>query len=110
MSSIECCTVGGKTVTITKLNDLTGLVFPAKKRGRGIRYDLIALMLQKKHSVFLSGEGINGKNITWIRKRIEKELEGLGVEASRLEWSPANYVAAANEPAVAGYVFYLKNV
>ena len=82
---LVCYTRGGREVRVKALENMEGLLFKRMKRAGGIPYAHIARMLREGKIVFLSGSGIDNKNITYVRKRLEQEL------GAEVECVPAIY-------------------
>jgi len=93
---LECYTRGGREVKIRVLDNMDGLFIRRMMRVGKLPYAHIAKMLSEGKTVFMSG-GVDNKNITYIRKRIEREV------GSEVECFPAVYGD------VIGYSFTLKS-
>jgi len=81
---IICYTNKGRKVVVKILEDMGGIIL--RRNGKsGIPYSHLAKMIRSGKAIFLSGSGIDNKNITYIRKRLEKEV------GAELECTPAIY-------------------
>ncbi|MEM2187767.1 MAG: hypothetical protein QXG35_00400 [Nitrososphaerota archaeon] len=81
---LKCYTKGGKEVRIKILDSMDGLLIRRARYAGKLPYSHIAKMLAEGRTVFLSG-GVDNKNITYIRKRIEQEV------GAEVECFPAVY-------------------